>query len=114
MIKIGLIQHACPLDTLSQPQRNLAVATNMVRDAASQGATLIATQEMFNLPYFPQVEDESRFALAEPIDGPTVSHLRELSRELGVPMHLEKPLTRGAVERLRGLLNTAQGTNDEG
>ena len=56
----------------------------MIRDAAGRGATLIVTQELFTGHYFPQVEDESRFDLAEPIPGPTTATLCALSKELKI------------------------------
>ena len=56
----------------------------MIRDAAGRGAQLIATQELFTGCYFPQVEDDSRFDLAEPIPGPTTDTLCKLADELGV------------------------------
>jgi N-carbamoylputrescine amidase len=81
-IKLGLIQHACPVDATRE--QNLAKAVDMIRDAAGQGAQLIATQELFTASYFPQVQDESRFDLAEPIPGSTSSTLCNLANELGV------------------------------
>ncbi|MEE9405296.1 MAG: carbon-nitrogen hydrolase [Algisphaera sp.] len=83
--KLGLIQHACP--TTAKPGETLAIATDLIRQAASQGATLIATQELFIGPYFCQIEDEDRFDLAEPVpDGPTTQHLQQLAQELGVAL----------------------------
>ncbi len=81
-IKLGLIQHACPVD--APREQNLAKAVDMIRDAAGQGAQLIATQELFTGSYFPQVEDDARFDLAEPVPGPTSQTLCELAKELNV------------------------------
>ncbi len=81
-IRLGLIQHACPVGSL--PGANLDKAVCMIRDAAGQGAQLIVTQELFTNSYFPQVEDDSRFDLAEPIPGPTTDTLCNLANELGV------------------------------
>ncbi len=81
-IKLGLIQHACPVG--STPQQNLDKAIQMIRDAAGQGAHLVATQELFTGPYFPQIEDDARFDLAEPIPGPSSSALCKLADELGI------------------------------
>jgi N-carbamoylputrescine amidase len=81
-IKLGLIQHACPVGATRE--QNLAKAVGMIRDAAGQGAQLIATQELFTGCYFPQAEDESRFDLAEPIPGPTSETLCALAVDLGV------------------------------
>jgi len=56
----------------------------MIRHAAKQGAVIIGTQELFGSHYFPQTEDESNFALAEPIPGPTSQAICELAEELDV------------------------------
>jgi len=80
IVRVGLIQHDCTDD----PSRNLKVASELIRDAAGQGATIITTQELFTSLYFPQIEDEVGFQLAESIPGPTTSHLADLARELGV------------------------------
>ena len=83
-LTLGLIQHACPPS--ASKQENLDTAVELIREAASHGATLIATQELFASAYFCQVEDESRFDLAEPIPGPTSDRLCALAAELGVEL----------------------------
>lgn len=62
----------------------LARACDLIRDAAARGATMIVTQELFTSAYFPQSEDETNFALAETIPGPTTDTLGALAQELGV------------------------------
>ncbi|QNN21177.1 carbon-nitrogen hydrolase [Planctomycetales bacterium ZRK34] len=79
-IKIALIQHACGTDSAT----NVNTFCDMATEAAKQGAELIVTQELFASQYFCQVEDESRFDLAEPIPGPTSQRMCELARSLGV------------------------------
>lgn len=81
-VTLGLIQHACPVSETKESV--LDRACDLIRDAAGRGANVIATQELFTTAYFPQVEDESRFDLAEPIPGPTSQRLCELVRELRV------------------------------
>ena len=81
-LKLGLLQHACPVG--ATVEENLATAERLMRDAAGRGAELLVTQELFTGPYFPQVEDEAGFDLAEPIPGPTTRRLGELARELKV------------------------------
>ena len=56
----------------------------MIRDAAAQGAQIVATQELFYGPYFPQVEHDSQFKWAEPVPGPTSQRLCALAKELGI------------------------------
>lgn len=79
-LKIALLQHACGTDVAA----NVDTMVDMARDAASKGAELIVTQELFASQYFPQVEDEAGFALAEPIPGPLSQRLCGLAKELGV------------------------------
>lgn len=79
-LKIALLQHACAQD----PAANLALVSDMVRDAAGQGAKLIVTQELFKSLYFCRTEDADAFDLAEPIPGPTSQALGDLAKELGV------------------------------
>jgi N-carbamoylputrescine amidase len=81
-LRIALLQHACGDD----PSANLTTCTDMIRDAAGQGAQLIVTQELFRSRYFATVEDDARFDLAEPIPGPTTQALGELARELKVSL----------------------------
>lgn len=75
-IRIGLIQMACGpiLD------ENLEKAVQFIRQAAEQGAQLVCLQELFRSQYFCQVEDVTRFDLAEPIPGPTTRRLEEVAR----------------------------------
>ena len=57
------------------------------RAAAAQGARVIGFQEVFNAPYFCQVQDEQHYRWAEAVpDGPTVTRMRALARELGLVM----------------------------
>ena len=81
-ITLGLIQHACPVG--ASKEANLAKAVDMIRDAAGQGAQLAVTQELFTSSYFPQIEDDARFDLAEPIPGPTTQTLCQLADELNI------------------------------
>jgi N-carbamoylputrescine amidase len=83
-IRLGLIQHASPPD--ADLERTFDKAIAMIRDAAGQGAQVVATQELFLSHYFPQVEDEKFFALAEPIPGPRSQRLCELARKLGIEL----------------------------
>jgi N-carbamoylputrescine amidase len=87
-LKLGLIQHASPGPPHAQPADNLARCVALIREAAGQGATLIVTQELFTAHYFPQVEDDALFDLAESLDpqrpGLSYAALRDLAGELRV------------------------------
>src|SRR5258708_6591760 len=55
------------------------------REAAAMGARVIGFQEVFNAPYFCQVQDDEHYRWAEPVpDGPTVARMRALARELNM------------------------------
>ncbi len=81
-LQLALLQHACPVD--ASKQDNLAACERLAREAARGGAQLIVTQELFAGHYFPQIEDEALFDLAEPIPGPTSQRIASLAAELGV------------------------------
>ncbi len=55
-----------------------------VRRAAVLGARIICLQELFAGPYFCQIEDDARFALAESIPGPSTERFAAVAKELGV------------------------------
>ncbi|MEO1237928.1 MAG: acyltransferase, partial [Planctomycetota bacterium] len=52
-LRLALLQHACDDD----PAVNLETVTDMIRDAAGRGATLVVTQELFRSRYFCTTED---------------------------------------------------------
>ena len=56
----------------------------LIRQAASDGANIVVTQELFQTPYFCTVEDPALFDLADPIPGPITDKLGELAKELGI------------------------------
>lgn len=90
-IRIALVQHASPppppgAAVDANKHRIIAKTEQMIRDAARQGAQLVATQELFAADYFCQTEDEKNFALAEPIPGPTSQRLCELAQELKIEL----------------------------
>ncbi len=77
---VGLIQMRCSTD----PADNLERACAFLRDAAAQGAEVACLPELFRTQYFCQIEDASRFDLAEPIPGPTTEALAAVARETGM------------------------------
>ena len=78
--RIALVQQRAD----ESPERNVARAERAIRDAAAQGARIVCLQELFATRYFPQVQDESRFDLAEPIPGPTLERLQKLAADAEV------------------------------
>ena len=63
-----------------EPADNVQRTLTLVEQAANGGADLIVTQELFRSQYFPQVEDEAHFDLAEPIPGPTTRAFSKLAK----------------------------------
>lgn len=75
-LKVGV----CQMNVFDDKEANLASATRMIKEAATDGCRLVVLPEMFNCPYaagcFP--------AYAEPIPGKTSTVLGELSREMNI------------------------------
>ena len=81
-VNVGLVQMRCSDD----PEENLQNAFDGASEAASNGADVICLQELFRSRYFCQSEDESHFALAEPVPGPSTERFAELARTHDVAM----------------------------
>ncbi|MFT4415275.1 carbon-nitrogen hydrolase [Fredinandcohnia humi] len=79
-MKIALLQHSCSEDR----HENIEKVVEMSRRAASKGAQIICTQELFAGTYFPQTIDVKKYEWAEPIPGPITNRMQELAKELGV------------------------------
>ncbi len=80
IVPVALLQmRAC-----EDPAVNLKRTLDGIEEAATRGAKIICTQELFRSRYFCQVEEVERFELAEPIPGPTSEALCEAARRLGV------------------------------
>lgn len=78
--KIGLVQMSCTTDA----DENLRKAMAGIRSAASQGAEIVCTQELFRSQYFCREEKAELFSLAETIPGPSTEVLTSLAKELRV------------------------------
>ncbi|MFD6097401.1 nitrilase-related carbon-nitrogen hydrolase [Nocardiopsis flavescens] len=84
-VRAALVQTEWTGDTDSM----LDVHEEYAREAAARGARVIGFQEVFNAPYFCQVQDAAHHRWAESVpDGPTVTRFRALARELGMVMVL--------------------------
>ncbi len=79
-VHIGLIQSV----SYNDPERNVSVAMEQIRQAAQQGAQIICLQELFRTPYFCYAEEHDHFRLAEPVPGPTIEQLQPIAAELKV------------------------------
>ncbi|MFD8093467.1 nitrilase-related carbon-nitrogen hydrolase [Streptomyces malaysiensis] len=81
LVRAALVQATWTGDTESM----IAKHEDYARQAAAQGAKAIGFQEVFNAPYFCQVQEAEHYRWAEPVpDGPTVQRMRELARETGM------------------------------
>ena len=62
-------------------------SADYARQAAEQGAQVMCFQELFNAPYFCQVQDDEHFRYAEPIpDGETTRLMINLAKETGMAL----------------------------
>ena len=75
--KFAGIQMSCSDD----PEKNLKKASELAEVALENGAKVIAFQQLFHLPWFPERMDDECFALAEDEDGPAVTRMRALASE---------------------------------
>ncbi|AXI76879.1 nitrilase-related carbon-nitrogen hydrolase [Peterkaempfera bronchialis] len=81
------IVRAALVQTKWTGDRNSMIDTHerYAREAAAQGARIMGFQEVFNAPYFCQVQDEEHYRWAEPVpDGPTVVRMQALAKELSL------------------------------
>ena len=64
---------------------NLAKADSLIEKATKEGANLVLLPELFEGPYFCQVEDYSKFALAEEANSSkTIAHFQEVAKKYRV------------------------------
>ena len=92
-VRAALVQTEWTGDTTSM----LDVHERYAREAAAQGAEVLGFQEVFNAPYFCQVQEPEHHRWAESVpDGPTVTRFQALAEELNMVMvlpifEIEKP-----------------------
>jgi N-carbamoylputrescine amidase len=67
------------------PEKNIARAVDMVRQAHARGAQVVLLPELFSTPYFPREIDARFFAWAHPLaEDPALRALSAVARELQV------------------------------
>jgi len=79
--KLALIQHAASHNLAANLDRGIAAT----RQAAANGANLVAFPELAFTPFYPQTPATGDVtALAEPVPGPITDRFQSLARELGI------------------------------
>ena len=63
---------------------NVTNTLKMIEKAANKGAQIIALQELFQTPYFPQFENKEKDDYAETLKGYTVSEMKKAAKRLAV------------------------------
>ena len=79
-ITIALIQTKASEDIRS----NVARTVRMIEGAARKGARIVALQELFQTPYFPQWKNMNKDDYAESQKGFTVSEMKKAAKKSGV------------------------------
>jgi N-carbamoylputrescine amidase len=79
-VRVALVQ----LEVAAELAKNLQTASGRVAEAARAGAELVLLPELFATPYFCQTQDHKHFALAEPLDGQTCTHMAQVAKENAV------------------------------
>ncbi len=78
---VSAIQMHCVQD----PAENLALAEQLVRQAAAEGGQILLLPELFERPYFCQERRYEYYAYATPVsENPAVQQLSKVAAELGV------------------------------
>ncbi|MCI0426027.1 MAG: acyltransferase [Actinobacteria bacterium] len=81
VVRAAIVQTAWTGDKESMVDKNVKYAY----DAADQGARVMCFQELFNAPYFCQVQDDDHKDTAEQVpDGPTVTRMMGVAKETGM------------------------------
>ena len=84
-VALGVVQMAMS-DVLEE---NVSKAIELVREAASRGATAVLLPELFEGYYWPQAQRERFFERAHAVEGhPFIGRFQALARELGVVLPL--------------------------
>ncbi len=85
IIRVAALQCALNNDVAT----NIAQISDLVIQAASQGAQVILPPELFAGPYFCQTEQDIFFDWAHPVEtSPVIAHFRQLAKKLNVVIPL--------------------------
>lgn len=82
-IKVAASQMACSKNNMWDIDENIKNAEKLVRQAKNKGAQIILLQELFETPYFCQVEDANYCKLALPYtENKAILHFQKVAKEL--------------------------------
>lgn len=82
MIKAGLVQMYCT----ANKEENISKAVSFAKQAVEKGAKIICFQELFHLHWFPRNINPENYVLSEPVNGYTVSIMKEFAKKNEVVM----------------------------
>jgi beta-ureidopropionase len=81
IVRSAVVQTAWTGDIQSMVEKNVKYA----EEAANQGTRVMCFQEIFNTPYFCQVQDDEHFDTAEKMpDGPTMQRMIQVAKDTGM------------------------------
>ncbi len=84
-IKAAITQFAMS----SKYEENIAKADYLIEKAAKEGANVVLLPELFEGPYFCQIEDYDNFSLAEPFKtSKTIAHFSQIAKKFHVVLPL--------------------------
>lgn len=107
-IKVAATQMSCSWDR----GETLEKAVSLVRKAAEQGANIILLQELFETPYFCQLEKAEYYDLATTIEeNPAIKRFMEVAKELSVVIPVSFFEKRGNTQFNSIVVIDADGTN---
>ena len=104
---VACTQMSCSWDR----DANIAKAEALIRDAAGKGANIIQIQELFETPYFAQIEDYDYIDLARPRENnPMLEKMCALAKELKVVLPMSFYEDAGIVKYNTTAVIDADGT----
>ena len=106
-VTVACTQMSCSWDR----DANIAKAEALIRDSAGKGANIIQIQELFETPYFAQIEDYDYIDLARPRENnPMLEKMCALAKELKVVLPMSFYEDAGIVKYNTTAVIDADGT----
>ena len=106
-VTVACTQMSCSWDR----DANIAKAEALIRDAAGKGANIIQIQDLFETPYFAQIEDYDYIDLARPRENnPMLEKMCALAKELKVVLPMSFYEDAGIVKYNTTAVIDADGT----